>query len=46
MQSLIDPEWYGVAKAVCYMIGAGCCMACFMLGYALGRRSSRSSSIS
>ena len=41
VRELIDPEWYDVAKAVCYMIGAGCGFLCMQLGYKAGYKTGR-----
>ena len=42
IRELIDPEWYDVAKAVCYLLGAGCCALSHWLGYRYGRDVGRS----
>lgn len=36
IKELIDPEWYGVAKAVCYLLSAGCGFLCMQIGYKAG----------
>lgn len=45
LQNMIDPEWYDVtktvAKAVCYLLGAGCSFLCMRLGYKSGYRAGR-----
>lgn len=37
LENAISPEWFGVAKAVSYLLGAACCLFCHWMGFKAGK---------